>query len=72
MPERAEDACIVPVTLRTTLPSGDTRVLNAFTLVIDENPAPVAATFKVGSSLTTISMLVRVSSYTNVLMPWPN
>ena len=66
MPERAEDAGIVPVTLRATLPPGDTRVLKAFTLVIDENPAPVAATFKVGGGLTTISTRVRVNAYTDV------
>lgn len=66
MPARAEDAAIVPVTLRATLPSGDARVLKGFTLVIDENPAPVAATFKVGSGATMISTRVRVNSYTNV------
>src|SRR5262252_3771661 len=43
MPYRAEDAAIVPVTLRATLPPGDTRALKAITLVIDQNPAPVAA-----------------------------
>ena len=66
MPVRAEDAGIVPVTLRATLPPGDTRVLKAFTLVIDENPAPVAATFKVGAGVTMISTRVRVNAYTNV------
>jgi len=66
MPERAEDAGIVPVTLRATLPAGDTRVLKAFTLVIDENPAPVAAAFKVGAGVTTISTRVRVNAYTDV------
>ena len=66
MPARAEDAAIVPVTLRATLPPGGARVLKAFTLVIDENPAPVAATFKVASGTTMISTRVRVNSYTNV------
>jgi len=66
MPERAEDAGIVPVTLRATLPPGDTRLLKEFTLVIDENPAPVAATFKVGSGVTMISTRVRVNAYTSV------
>jgi sulfur-oxidizing protein SoxY len=66
MPARAEDAAIVPVTLRATLPAGDARVVKAFTLVIDENPAPVAAIFKVGSGVTMISTRVRVNSYTNV------
>lgn len=66
MPARAEDAAIVPVTMRTTLPQGDTRTLRSMTLVIDQNPSPVAAAFKVGSAVTTISTRVRVNSYTNV------
>lgn len=66
MPVRAEDAGIVPVTLRATLPPGDTRALKAITLVIDRNPAPVAATFKVGAGVTMISTRVRVNSYTDV------
>src|SRR4051812_4256921 len=48
MPYRAEDAAVVPVTMRATLPSGDTRTITALTLVIDENPSPVAATFRLG------------------------
>src|SRR5579871_6162838 len=40
MPYRAEDAAIVPVTLRTTLPAGDTRAVKTITLVIDQNPSP--------------------------------
>src|ERR1700751_5441833 len=47
MPYRAEDAAIVPVTLRTTLPAGDARTIKTITLVIDQNPSPVAATFTV-------------------------
>jgi sulfur-oxidizing protein SoxY len=66
MPYRAEDASIVPVTLRTTLQPGDTRAVKAVTLVIDENPAPVAATFQTGPGVTMISTRVRVDSYTNV------
>ena len=66
MPYRAEDAAIVPVTLRATPPQGDTRTLKAVTLVIDQNPAPVAATFQVGAGVTMISTRVRIDSYTNV------
>jgi sulfur-oxidizing protein SoxY len=68
MPARAEDAAIVPVTLRVTLPQGDTRHLKTMTLVIDDNPAPVAATFKIADNagISTISTRVRVNSYTNV------
>jgi len=66
MPYRAEDAAIVPVTLRATLPQGDTRTVKAITIVIDQNPAPVAATFQVGAGVTMISTRVRIDSYTNV------
>lgn len=66
MPSRAEDAAVVPVTLRTMLPPGDARTVKAITLVIDQNPAPVAATFKPGPGVTMVATRVRVDSYTNV------
>jgi sulfur-oxidizing protein SoxY len=68
MPIRAEDAAIVPLTVRATLPPGDTRRVKAFTIVIDENPAPVAATFNIGPNavVSVISTRVRVDSYTDV------
>src|SRR6266852_4392102 len=68
MPYRAEDAAIVPVTLRATLPAGDTRRVLAITLVIDQNPAPMAARFELGpdSSVSEISTRVRVNNYTDV------
>ncbi|MEH2512785.1 sulfur-oxidizing protein SoxY [Nitrobacteraceae bacterium AZCC 1564] len=68
MPSRAEDAAIVPVILRTTLPSGDPRHLKSITLVIDENPAPMAAKFEVGEAagVSEISTRVRINNYTTV------
>src|SRR5437879_12175061 len=48
MPARAEDAAIVSVTLRTKLLPGDIRQVLSITLVIDENPAPMAAKFQLG------------------------
>jgi sulfur-oxidizing protein SoxY len=68
MPYRAEDASIVPVTIRNTLSPGDQRRVKAFTLVIDQNPAPVAATFALGpnSGVSSIATRVRVDAYTNV------
>ena len=68
MPYRAEDAAIVPVTLKTKLaPDGSRRVV-AITLVIDQNPAPMAARFELGKNagVTEISTRVRVNSYTDV------
>jgi sulfur-oxidizing protein SoxY len=68
MPSRADDAAIVPVTLRTTLPSGDSRYVKTITLVIDENPAPMAAKFELGEAakISEISTRVRVNNYTMV------
>lgn len=68
MPARAEDAAIVPVTLRTTLPAGDSRRVSSITLVIDQNPSPLAARFELGqdAAVTEISTRVRVNSYTDV------
>ena len=68
MPYRAEDAAIVPVTLRLKLASDDGRRLRTITLVIDQNPAPMAAKFEFGEDarVSEISTRVRVNSYTNV------
>jgi sulfur-oxidizing protein SoxY len=68
MPTRAEDAAIVPVTMRLTLPAGDARQLRVLTLIVDRNPAPVAATFRIGpdAGVTEIATRVRIDSYTNV------
>jgi sulfur-oxidizing protein SoxY len=68
MPYRAEDAAIVPVTLRMSLPAADERQIKTVTLIIDQNPAPVAAIFVLGSGagVSTISTRVRIDSYTNV------
>ena len=68
MPARAEDAAIVPVTLRTKLAPDDSRSVLAITLVIDQNPAPMAAKFTLGAdaNVSEISTRVRVNNYTNV------
>ena len=68
MPYRAEDAAIVPVTLRTKLSPGDSRRVLTITLVIDQNPAPMAATFELGpdAKVSEISTRVRVNNYTDV------
>ena len=68
MPYRAEDAAIVPVTLRVKLSPADSRRVVAVTLVIDQNPSPMAARFDLGqdSSVSEISTRVRVNNYTDV------
>jgi sulfur-oxidizing protein SoxY len=67
-PRRAEDAAIVPIGMGVSLPGDDKRTLQSLTLVIDENPAPVAGTFTIGphAGVTSISTRVRVNSYSYV------
>lgn len=67
-PYRAEDAAIVPMTLTFGMPAGDTRRIRKVTLVIDNNPSPVAAVFELGETagVGRIETRVRVNSYTNV------
>jgi sulfur-oxidizing protein SoxY len=66
-PARAEDAALVPVSFSVRLPQGDTRRAVKLSLVIDQNPVPLAAAFTLGAKAadTRISTRVRVNSYTN-------
>lgn len=68
MPARAEDAAIVPVTLRIKPASDPAHRVVAITLVIDQNPAPMAAKFTLGpdANVSEIATRVRVNSYTDV------
>ncbi|PPD46673.1 MAG: quinoprotein dehydrogenase-associated SoxYZ-like carrier [Methylocystis sp.] len=63
-PKRAEDAAIVPMSMRFPDPG---KVKGA-TLVIDQNPMPMAASFTFGekAGVDFIETRVRVNSYTNV------
>jgi sulfur-oxidizing protein SoxY len=67
-PRRAEDSALVPIGMRVNFADDDKRTLQSLTLVIDENPAPVAGTFTMGphSGVTSISTRVRVNSYSYV------
>lgn len=64
-PPRAHDAAIVPV--RLTQPDG-APVLTDLTLIVDENPAPVAAEYSFGAALMPLDFEVRlrVDSYSGV------
>src|SRR5258708_38932068 len=68
MPPRREAGAFSPATFRATLPPGNPRHVLAITLVIDQNPAPMAARFELGrdSSVSEISTRVRGNNYTHV------
>ncbi len=61
-PYRAEDAAIVPISVDVKPQSG----IRKITVVIDENPAPVAASFKFGEAAASASFSTRfrVNNYT--------
>lgn len=65
LPYRAADAALVPVTIRQTDPDA---AIDAATLVIDENPAPVAAELTFGPAMAPLDMelRIRVNQYSNV------
>jgi sulfur-oxidizing protein SoxY len=67
-PYRAEDAAVVPLSLHCLLGADDPRRIASITLVIDENPSPLAAVFRPGhtSGMRSVSTRVRVDSYTNL------
>ena len=65
-PYRAHDAAIVPVEIRET--DGAAIDIRRLTLIVDENPAPVAAEFEIGEAMgdVDLSTRVRVNAYSNV------
>ena len=67
-PRRAEDAALVPIEVHINLPSGDARTVKAITLVVDENPSPLVAVFKLGEGRRQfdLSTRIRVNSYSYV------
>lgn len=71
-PNQADDAAIVPVTVR--IPSNYAATAKSLTLLIDRNPAPVAATFAFGDGFRStpdigermLSTRVRVDAFSRV------
>ncbi|MEM7526841.1 MAG: quinoprotein dehydrogenase-associated SoxYZ-like carrier [Pseudomonadota bacterium] len=66
-PVRAADAAIVPIEIRITPETG--RRVAAMTILVEENPAPVAAEFTFGEAMgpdITLSTRLRVDQYSNV------
>lgn len=67
-PYRADDAAMVPLSVR--IPPDIAAKVSKLTLIIDQNPAPVAATFTFGKGMGTgerrVETRVRVDMYSNV------
>jgi sulfur-oxidizing protein SoxY len=67
-PARAEDAAIVPISIRTRLPQTSERYIDRLWLVIDNNPSPISAIFRFtpDSGRADIETRVRVDEYTHI------
>ncbi len=67
-PMRAEDAAVVPITVRALKPQAGETAIKAITLVIDENPAPLAASVSFGPAAAnaSFSTRLRVNSYSYI------
>lgn len=69
-PVRAEDAALVPITVR--MPSAQAGNIKSLTLVVDHNPAPIAATFMFGAAAgpvgadRVISTRLRFDNYSSL------
>ena len=67
-PKRAQDAAVVPVTVKALQPQTPERYIKTVHLIVDENPAPVAGVFHLypQSGDATIGTRIRVDQYTNL------
>jgi len=67
-PKRAEEAASVPITIRALIPQTKDAYIAKLTLIVDENPAPVVASFVTGpnNGNATIGTRVRVNDFSNI------
>ncbi len=67
-PKRAEDAAVVPVSIRAKILQTPTRYIKSIHLIVDDNPAPLAAVFHMTpqSGRADIETRIRVEQYTYV------
>jgi sulfur-oxidizing protein SoxY len=67
-PGRAQDAAVVPVTVKALQPQTAASWIRTVHLIVDENPAPVAGVFHLFPETgdATIATRIRVDQYTNL------
>lgn len=67
-PGRAEDAAVVPISIRTNIPQSPERHVRKLYLIIDRNPSPVGAVFTLtpDSGRADIETRIRIEEYTFV------
>ena len=67
-PKRADNAAIVPIRVRARIPQSPERYIKTVTVLVDQNPSPLAGQFHFfpESGRADLAMRIRVNAYTNV------
>ena len=67
-PEVAEDAAIVPVSIKVDAPQSAERFVKTVHLIVDRNPIPIAAIFHLTpeSGLANLSTRIRLQTFSHV------
>jgi len=67
-PKRAENAAIVPIRIQSQLEQSPDRYIKTITVLVDQNPAPLAGRFHLfpETGRADLSMRIRINAYTNV------
>lgn len=67
-PSRAEDAAIVPITVKSLKPQTASRYIKNITIIIDENPDPYSANFHLNPAMEQVDLTfrMRVQQYSYV------
>lgn len=68
VPARAEDAAVVPVTIRVAAPTSPEKAIKNLWLLVDQNPSPVAAVFHFheASGRADMETRIRMEQYSEV------
>jgi sulfur-oxidizing protein SoxY len=68
LPERVEDAAVIPVRIKSLMEQTPNHYIKTLYLIIDNNPQPVAAVFHISPTLGDIdlSTRIRMDSFSNV------
>ena len=68
VPTRAEDAAIVPISIKTRFTQSPARYVDKVYLIIDNNPSPISAIFRFTplSGRADIETRVRIDEYTHI------
>lgn len=67
-PYRSEDAAFTPVTIKAQFPQTPERYIETIYVIVDNNPEPLAGTFKLTPEMgrADLALRLRIDNYTNV------